>query len=96
MAGDSFVTTASPHLSLFTMSQSLAGPWRHGNPAFEEFIDQMSEQMNPALCGEEDSGMLELCDDISDRDSAKCLGASMRAAPSTWRSLRRLPGGVGI
>lgn len=58
MAGDSFVTTASPHLSLFTMSQSLAGPWGHGNPAFEEFIDQMSEQMNPALYGEEDSGML--------------------------------------
>lgn len=74
MAGDSFVTPARPHLSLFTTSQSLAGPWGHGNSAFEEFIDQMSEQMNPALYGEEDSGMLELCHDISGRDSENVWG----------------------
>lgn len=53
MAGDSFVTTASPHLSLFTISKALAGLWGHRDPAFEEFTDQVSEQMS-TLC--EDSG----------------------------------------
>lgn len=56
VAGDSFVTTASPHLSLFTMNQALAGPWGHRDPAFEEFTNQMSEQMMLALCSDEDSG----------------------------------------
>lgn len=38
------------------MNQALAGPWGHRDPAFEEFTKQMSEQMMPALCGDEDSG----------------------------------------
>lgn len=50
VAGDSFVTAASPHLSLFTVSQALAGPWGHRDPAFEEFTDQMREQMRLVLC----------------------------------------------
>lgn len=40
MASDSFVNTASPNLSLFTMSQAPAEPWRHRDSAFEEFTDQ--------------------------------------------------------
>lgn len=95
-AGDSFVTTASPHLSLFTMSQDLAGPWGHRDPAFEEFANQMSEQMMPALCGDEDSGDLELCDGISGRDSTRGLGVPKRAVQSAWRSPRMLLGCGGI
>lgn len=50
VAGDSFVTAASPHLSLFTVSQALAGPWGHRDPAFEESTDQMREQIRLVLC----------------------------------------------
>lgn len=53
VAGDSFVTTTSPHLSLFTICKALAGPWGHRDPAFEEFIDQVSQQMSTLF---EDSG----------------------------------------
>lgn len=55
LAGDSFATIVSSHLSLFPMSQALAGPWDHRDPAFEEFTDWMSKQVALAWC-EEDSG----------------------------------------
>lgn len=47
VAGDLF-TIASPHLSLFTKSQDLGTQ----DLAFEEFIDQMSEERMAELCDE--------------------------------------------
>ena len=71
MAGDSFATTASLHLLLFTMSQALAGSQGHRNPAFEEFIEQLSEQMMPVVMRILE--MLKPCDNISSKDSTMGL-----------------------
>lgn len=53
------------------MSQTLAGPQGHRNPAFEEFIDQMSEQMMLGVMRILE--MLKPCDSISSRDSTMGL-----------------------
>lgn len=66
--GDSYVNQCQPTFVTVCYEPVLGG---HRDPAFEEFTEQMNEQMMP-----------ELCDKDSGRDSIRALGAPKRAAES--------------